>query len=124
MWWKASFNDRTARQSARLGKEVERDRAGVGIGIEREGVGRRTGRYVGCMTHLQPMELIAVAEDVGSDEGKRVGEICVVGVEVVASWSRCELTAVFLGLRTMMVKSGSTYNGLFLYRSLSLRFHA
>ena len=42
----------------------------------KRGAGRRTRRYVGRITHLQPMELITVAEDVGSDEGEQVREMC------------------------------------------------
>ena len=66
-------------------EEVERDGAGVRAGVEGEGGGASTccGRDVGCVTHLQLVELVAVAEDVGSDEGERVREVGVVGVEVV-----------------------------------------
>lgn len=71
----------------RPGKIVERYRAAVGDDIGREGASRCCGRYVGCITHLQLMELVAVAEDVGADEGDRVCEVGIVSVEVVTGWS-------------------------------------
>ena len=83
-----NLNDRVAGQRVGFGKEVKWDGAGVGVGVEGEGGPRKCcGRYVGCITHLQLVELAAVAEDVGSDEGERVREVCAVRIKVVAGYS-------------------------------------
>ena len=89
-WREADLRDGVAGERVRAGEEVERDGAGVGAGVEGEGGGAGgtcCGRNMGCVTHLQLVELVAIAEDVGSDEGERVCEVGVIGVEVVTGWN-------------------------------------
>ena len=76
VWGQIDFNDGMAGERVvGLWEEVERDRAGVGVGIGE----------VETMTHLKPVVLVLILENVGSDKGERVCEVGVVGIEVVAS---------------------------------------
>jgi hypothetical protein len=47
---------------------------------------------MGCITHLQLIKLVAVAEDVGADKADGVCEVSIIGIEVVIGWgSNCGL---------------------------------
>jgi hypothetical protein len=66
---------------------------------------------MGCITHLELMELAAVAEDIGSDESERICKLCIIGVEVVTSWrSICQSALVPACNADVGVWDGSAYN--------------